>query len=62
MAFLRVIAIREKANGRDDLALAADCTDLANFYIARKRFAVAEPNLIRAVAIVEKNLGAVSIR
>jgi tetratricopeptide (TPR) repeat protein len=54
LAYLRLISIREKARGPDDLDLANDCLELANFYMARQRYAVAEPNLRRAVRIIEK--------
>jgi tetratricopeptide (TPR) repeat protein len=54
LAYLRVISIREKARGPDDLDLANDCLELATYYVGRKRFAVAEPNLRRAIRIIEK--------
>ena len=42
---------------RDDLELAKDHADLAAFYIGQKRFAVAEPNLRRAIDITQKRIG-----
>ncbi len=56
-AYLRIITVREKNRGMDDLDLAADCAALATFYLDRKRYAVAEPNLRRAIVIIEKRLG-----
>lgn len=53
---LRALSIRE-ANQPGELELAGDCAELGSFYLAQKRFAVAEPNFRRAIQLVEKKLG-----
>jgi tetratricopeptide (TPR) repeat protein len=53
---LRALSIRE-ANNPSELELAGDCAELGSFYLAQKRYAVAEPNFRRAIGLVEKKLG-----
>src|SRR5712691_9066154 len=53
----RVLAIREKALGRDHPAVATSLNNLAELYRSQGRYADAEPLYRRSLAIWEKALG-----
>lgn len=56
--YQRMIAVDTNALGPNHPSLANDLTGLAQLYIARQRYAEAEPLLIRALPIYEKTYGA----
>jgi tetratricopeptide (TPR) repeat protein len=53
----QVLAIREKALGRDDPGVATSLNNLAELYADQGRYADAEPSYKRSLAIREKALG-----